>query len=90
MPRGNTFLASFLWLVVAFLVIYPLSFLLLESVKIAETGGYGPGNYLSFFKDTYYLKTFANTLFLSTLVLLTTTLFGVPLSYILARYRPKG
>jgi iron(III) transport system permease protein len=90
MARGNTFLATFLWSIIAFLVLYPLSFLLVESFKIAETGGWGIQNYLSFFTDTYYLKTFGNTLLLSSCVLLTTTVFGIPLAYILARYRQKG
>jgi len=90
MSRGNTFLAALLWLVIAFLVLYPLSFLVLESFKIAGTDNWGIKNYLGFFQDTYYLKTFGNTLVLSSLVLLTTTLFGVPLAYILARYRHWG
>ncbi|MBW1980244.1 MAG: iron ABC transporter permease [Deltaproteobacteria bacterium] len=90
MSRGNFFLAALLWLVIAFLVIYPLSFLIVESFKIAETNSWGITNYLKFFRDSYYLKTFANTLLLSTLVLATTTLFGIPLSYILARYRQRG
>ncbi len=90
MNRGNYLLASLLWLVIAFFVLYPMSFLLLESFRDATTGGWGPVNYLNFFKDPYYLKTFANTLKLSTLVLLTTTVFGVPLAYILARYRQRG
>ena len=90
MSRGNTFLAALLWLVIAFLVLYPLSFLVLESLKIAGTDNWGIKNYLGFFLDTYYLKTFGNTLVLSSLVLLTTTLFGVPLAYILARYRHWG
>jgi iron(III) transport system permease protein len=90
MSRGNTFLAALLWLVIAFLVLYPLSFLVLESFKITGTDNWGIKNYLGFFQDTYYLKTFGNTLVLSSLVLLTTTLFGVPLAYILARYRHWG
>ena len=90
MARGNTYLAAFLWMVIAFLVIYPLSFLALESFKMAGTDGYGLTNYFGFFKDTYYLKTFANTLLLSALVLATTTVFGIPLAYILARYRQWG
>jgi iron(III) transport system permease protein len=90
MTRGNIILSAILWSIIAFLVVYPLSFLLVESFKIAETGGWGIGNYLEFFRDTYYLKTFGNTLVLSTLVLLTTTIFGIPLSYILARYRQWG
>ena len=44
MSRGNFFLAAFLWLVIAFLVIFPLSILVLESFKIAETGGWGIGS----------------------------------------------
>jgi iron(III) transport system permease protein len=90
MSRGNIFLAALLWLVIAFLVLYPLSILVLESFKIAGTNRLGIGNYLEFFQDAYYLKTFGNTLLLSTLVLLTTTVFGVPLAYILARYRHWG
>ena len=90
MSRGNIFLATLLWSVIAFLVIYPMSILVLESFKIAGTGSWGINNYLEFFEDTYYLKTFGNTLVLGSLVLLTTTIFGVPLAYILARYRHWG
>jgi iron(III) transport system permease protein len=90
MSRGNISLAAFLWLIIAFFVIYPLSYLVVESFKISATGGWGIGNYIEFFKDTYYLKTFGNTLLLSTLLLVTTTVFGVPLAYILARYRHRG
>jgi ABC-type Fe3+ transport system permease subunit len=89
MSRGNISLAALLWLVIAFLLIYPLSFLMLESFKIAGTDRWGINNYLGFFQEAYYLKIFGNTLLLSTLVLLTTTLFGVPLAYILARYRTR-
>ncbi len=90
MSRGNISLAALLWLVIAFLVLYPMSILVLQSFKIAETDTWGINNYLEFFQDTYYLKTFGNTLLLSTLVLLTTTVFGIPLAYILARYRHWG
>ncbi|MBN2124783.1 MAG: iron ABC transporter permease, partial [Deltaproteobacteria bacterium] len=90
MSRGNIFLAAALWLIIAFLVLYPMSILVLESFKIAGTENWGIGNYVEFFQEGYYLKTFGNTLILSCLVLLTTTLFGIPLAYILARYRHWG
>ncbi len=90
MSRGNLTLSAILWSVMAFLVIYPLSILVYESFKIAGSDTFGLANYLGFFQDVYYLKTFANTLLLSTLVLITTTVFGVPLAYILARYRQWG
>ncbi len=90
MSRGNTILSTLLWLIIAFTVLYPLSILLQESFTISGTDAWGIGNYLEFFKDTYYLKVFGNTLLLSTLLLITTTIFGVPLAYILARYRHRG
>ena len=90
MSRGNISLAALLWLVIAFFVLYPLSVVVLESFKISGTDNWGIQNYLEFFKDTYYLKTFGNTLLLGTMVLVTTTVFGVPLAYILARYRHWG
>ena len=90
MSRGHIFLAALLWSIIGLLVLYPLSILVMESVKIAATGQWGLGNYLEFFHDTYYLKTFGNTLVLSSLVLLTTTVFGIPLAYVLARYRQFG
>lgn len=90
MSRGNLVLSIIVWSVIALFVIYPLSFLVLESFKIAGTTHYGIQNYIDFFKDSYYLKTFANTLLLAILVLVTTTLLGLPLAYILARYRLKG
>lgn len=90
MSRGNLLISAILWSIVALFVIYPLSFLIIESFKIAGTDRYGFQNYIDFFKDPYYLKTFGNTLLLGVLVLATTTLIGLPLAYILARYRLKG
>lgn len=90
MSRGNLLISVILWSVVALFVIYPLSFLMIESFKIAGTDRYGLQNYFDFFRDPYYLKTFGNTLLLAVLVLVTTTLVGLPLAYILARYRLKG
>jgi iron(III) transport system permease protein len=90
MSRGSYYLAAFLWLIIAFFVLYPLSIVILESFKISGTDSWGIQNYLEFFQDTYYLRTFGNTLLLSTLLLVTTTVFGIPLAYILARYRHRG
>ena len=77
MSRGNISLSAILWVIIAFFVLYPLSFLVLESFKISGTENWGLTNYLEFFQDTYYLKTFGNTLLLSTLLLLTTTVFAL-------------
>ena len=46
MSRGNISLAALLWLVIAFLVLFPLGWLVLESFKIAETDRWGISKYL--------------------------------------------
>ncbi len=52
MSRGNLLISVILWSVVALFVIYPLSFLMIESFKIAGTDRYGLQNYIDFFKDS--------------------------------------
>lgn len=88
--RADNLLAAFAWLVVAFLVIYPLSFLVIDSFRVAGSDRFGLQNYRAFFSEPYYLGAFVKTFVLSGLVLLTTTVLGLPLAYILARYRLRG
>jgi ABC-type Fe3+ transport system permease subunit len=77
--------------VIAFLVIYPLSILVVESFKIASERAVGASIITwNFSRTRTILKPSATPCCLSTLVLLTTTVFGVPLAYILARYRHRG
>ncbi len=88
--RADNLLAAFAWLVVAFLIIYPLSFLVIDSFRVAGSDRFGLQNYRAFFSEPYYLGAFVKTFVLSGLVLLTTTVLGLPLAYILARYRLRG
>ena len=88
--RVDNLLAAFAWLVVAFLIIYPLSFLVIDSFRVAGSDRFGLQNYRAFFSEPYYLGAFVKTFVLSGLVLLTTTVLGLPLAYILARYRLRG
>lgn len=88
--RVDNLLAAFAWVVVAFLIIYPLSFLVIDSFRVAGTDRFGLQNYTAFFSDAYYMGAFVKTFVLSGLVLLTTTVLGLPLAYILARYRLRG
>jgi iron(III) transport system permease protein len=88
--RVDNLLAAFAWLVVAFLIIYPLSFLVVDSFRVAGSDRFGLQNYRAFFSEPYYMGAFLKTFMLSGLVLLTTTVLGLPLAYILARYRLRG
>lgn len=88
--RSDTSLSAFAWLVIAFFILYPLSLLILDSFRVAGTGQFGLQNYKAFFSDLYYFNTFLQTVTLSGLVLLVTTVVALPLAYILARYRLRG
>lgn len=88
-PTSN-YLSLLLWAILAFLVIYPLSFLVAESFTIIDIDAWGIGNYLEFFTDTFYVSVLGRTFLLSTLVLIVTTIVGIPLAYILARYDLRG
>lgn len=90
LSRSDILIALALWLVVGFVVVYPLIFLFGESLRIAGTDRFGIHNYLDFFKDPYYLRCFGKTVLLGFLVLIATTAFGLPAAYILARYRIRG
>ncbi len=88
--RADVGLSAFAWLVLAFFIIYPLSFILIDSFRVAGTDQFGLQNYKAFFADTYYFNAFLRTCLLSGLVLLTTTIVSLPLAYILARYKLRG
>lgn len=88
--RSEIMLSGFVWLVIMFFIVYPVSLLVIDSFRVAATGRLGLDNYKTFFSDLYYFNTFLRTCFLASLVLLVTTVLSLPLAYILARYKLRG
>ncbi len=87
---GHWALAAVIWAVLSLFVLYPLSFLVLESLQVVGQNRIGLDNYIAFFRDPFYLRAFGNTVLLSILVVLSTTVLGLPLAYFLARYQLRG
>ena len=87
---GEAGLFAALWIFVFLFTLYPIGIVYLESFRIPGTNQYGLDNYITFLTDPYYYRCFKNSLLLGTLTVITTSLIGIPLAYILARYRLKG
>lgn len=93
--RGFSFgfewpLSVFVWLVIGFFVLFPVSLLLIDSFRVPGTNQFGLQNYKAFFSDLWYFRAFVRTCYLGGLVLLVTTCLSLPLAYILARYKIRG
>ena len=87
--KGNLLLAFFLYLILILFILYPLAAVILESFRTLK-GGYGLDNYIEFFTDPYYFRCLKNSILLGFLTILTTTIIGIPMAYILARYKLRG
>jgi len=88
--RGDTLLLITLYVFVILFIIYPIGIVFLESLKVPNTNKLGLDNYVNFFSDPYYFKCFRNSVILGILTIISTTIIGFPLAYILARYRIRG
>lgn len=77
-------------LILAIFLIYPLYTILSASFKSSEVSGFTLKNYISFFYTKYYRSTLFNSLFVSFFSTIGALIIGVPLAYILTRYRIPG
>jgi len=75
---------------VTLFLLYPIGIVYVESFKIPQKNTYGLENYLEFFSDPYYYRCLVNSIILAILTVITTSLVGLPLAYILSRYRLGG
>jgi iron(III) transport system permease protein len=71
-------------------IIYPMLIVVVESFHDPKTQAFSPNNYIKFFTDAYYYQCLMNSIIAAILTILVTTLLGIPLAYILARYRLAG
>ncbi len=78
------------FLVMIILVLYPLFNIVIQSFIGIETEKVGIGNYITFFKNPYYLKTLLNSLVVSIGGTLGAIILGVPLAFFTTRYKIFG
>ena len=89
-PAEDLLVFSLLMAYALIFVLYPILIVVIESFKDPTTNVFTVSNYVKFFSDPYYYRCLANSLLAAILTVLVTSLIGIPLAYILSRYRLAG
>jgi iron(III) transport system permease protein len=76
--------------VLAILVVVPLTWLLVMSMQRPDAGGFTLHNYVEAFTTSIYLRPILNSLILATCVATIATLLGTPLAWLIARTTLPG
>ncbi len=71
-------------------IVYPFYTILTKSVFSNKVEGLTLYNFIRFFTKPYYYQTLLRSLFVCGVTVLTTTLIGVPIAYIMTRYNVVG
>ncbi len=71
-------------------MIYPMAYLIRQSVYNVETGKFTLEFFQKFFSKSYYFDTLFNSFKISIAATLLALVFGTPLAYFFARYEIKG
>lgn len=77
------------YILLIFLIVYPLSQLLVSSLR-AEDGAWSLANFRDFFAMRYYRSALEHSLYVSTMVTLLATAIGVPLAAAVTRWGVPG
>ena len=71
-------------------IVYPFYTIITKSVYSNKVEGLTLYNFIRFFTKPYYYKSLLRSLFVCTITVLTTTLVGVPVAYLMTRYNVAG
>ena len=71
-------------------IVYPFYTILTKSVFSNKVEGLTLYNFVRFFTKPYYYQTLIRSLVVCTITVLTTTLIGVPIAYVMTRYNVAG
>ena len=84
------FTKVFVILTMCLFIIYPFYNIITKSVFSNKVEGLTLYNFIRFFTKKYYYKSLLRSLFVCTMTMLTTTLVGVPIAYLMTRYNVLG
>ena len=71
-------------------IVYPFYTILTKSVFSSKVEGLTLYNFVRFFTKPYYYQTLLRSLFVCGVTVLTTTIIGVPIAYVMTRYNVAG
>jgi iron(III) transport system permease protein len=78
-----------LWAFFAVFLIYPLICLFYDSFT-TQNGVFTLANFRDFFSDSFYLRSFFNSLWLGVACVITTSILGIAIAFLLLRYEFPG
>jgi iron(III) transport system permease protein len=78
-----------IWAFFIIFLIYPLIRLFYDSLT-TESGIFTFANFQDFFTDAYYLKVLMSSLILGVATVITTSIIGIAIAYLLLRYDFRG
>jgi iron(III) transport system permease protein len=78
-----------IWVFFGVFLIYPLCRLFYDAFSTPE-GVFTLSNFVDFFTDSYYLRSLANSLLLGGATVITTSILGIAIAYLLLRYEFTG
>ncbi len=87
---GDFLVFTLLILYAALFVLYPILLVVVESFREPTTQAFTFSHYIKFFSDPYYYRCLINSLSAALLTVIVTSLIGIPLAYILSRYKLAG
>lgn len=71
-------------------IVYPFYTILTKSFFSTKVEGFTFYNFIRFFSKPYYYKSLLRSLFVCSMVVLCTTIVGVPIAYVMSRYNVLG
>ena len=84
------FTKVFVILTLCLFIVYPFYTIISKSMFSNKVEGLTFYNFIRFFTKPYYYKSLLRSLFVCTMTVLTTTLVGVPIAYLMTRYNVAG
>ncbi|GFI11275.1 putrescine transport system permease protein PotH [Lachnospiraceae bacterium] len=84
------FITLFVILLYVLFLLYPMGYLIRQSVFDAETGKLTLANFAKFFSKSYYFNTLFNSFKISIAATVLSLLIGTPLAYLFAVYKIRG
>ena len=78
-----------IWAFFAIFLIYPLIRLFYDAFT-TDQGSLHPDELLRFFHDSFYLKSLVNSLLLGVATVMTTSILGITIAFLLLRYEFPG
>lgn len=78
------------WILLLALLIWPLSTVLIASVRENESGDFSLHNYLTIFTTPQYLRAIGNTLWVGAAGMAGAVFLGVTLAFLVTRFRMRG